>query len=303
MLDARTTQDLTGASSPERSDVLCDVVVWRQSFWRTRSRAACGKSSKVPIFVVVGMDPLTPSRRSRRLSGLAAEPVTLEAAPTTRRSARKAPVDKENVPASKAASKAATPKKNAPAAPATRKSAKKAEKDEGVKATPKKNAAATPKKNAVEADAPKRVTRSALKNAKKEAPPTVTFAEAPAPSKAKEAPPTVTFAEAPAPSKAKEAPSAAKKNVTFAVAEGAAASDAAPAAPSSPWSTLFAVVAVAVVAIVAGFYAGGGIFVSLPTSPATAAATGAGAGREGRLAELISMAQITRINLEVAAEA
>ena len=32
MLDARTTQDLTGASSPERSDVLCDVVVWRQSF-------------------------------------------------------------------------------------------------------------------------------------------------------------------------------------------------------------------------------------------------------------------------------
>ena len=285
MLDARTTQDLTGASSPERSDVLCDVVVWRQSFWRTRSRAACGKSSKVPIFVVVGMDPLTPSRRSRRLSGLAAEPVTLEAAPTTRRSARKAPVDKENVPASKAASKAATPKKNAPAAPATRKSAKKAEKDEGVKATPKKNAAATPKKNAVEADAPKRVTRSALKNAKKEAPPTVTFAEAPAPSKTK------------------EAPSAAKKNVTFAVAEGAAASDAAPAAPSSPWSTLFAVVAVAVVAIVAGFYAGGGIFVSLPTSPATAAATGAGAGREGRLAELISMAQITRINLEVAAEA
>ena len=272
------------------------------------------------------VDAVTPSRRSRRLSGLGAEAVALDD-PAPRRSARKAsarkapgkenalePVAEKRATRSALKNKAldtATPLKNEGGTPekaAPKRATRSALKHKALEA-------ATPKKNAPEP----RATRSALKNAPPPAEQTTpektvekrvttrsALKNAPPPpdrstpekavekrvtrstlKKTKELPPL------------KNAPATAKKNVSFAPAPEPAA-----AAPdlASAWPSPLAVALVAVAAVAAGAYCGRGGVESLPALVAPAAAEVAKAAERSAdlLRDLLATAKIARINLEAA---
>ena len=246
------------------------------------------------------VDAVTPSRRSRRLSGLGAEAIALDD-PAPRRSARKASARK------------APGKENALEPVAEKRATRSALKNKALDtATPLKNEDGTPEKAA-----PKRATRSALKNkaldtatpkknvpepratrsALKNAPPP---AEQTTPEKAVEKRVTrSTLKKNAALPPLKNAPATAKKNVSFAPAPEPAA-----AAPelASAWPSPLAVALVAVAAVAAGAYCGRGGVESLPALVAPAAAEVAKAAERSAdlLRDLLATAKIARINLEAA---